>query len=284
VTTVEATGSALVVNSVWPARASVLDAYDGTVRARLAVLHRRTRTRARCWIRAPVSANVHGRLWWIAGEEPTRELRVLNTTTARPEWGEARGDLYAHEPLLAADGMVAVATGGEEFEILVPDPVEGGVSRRFVREAPTDGESSVLSLDADSRLFLAGHTLWVAGRDGRGGWIVEVYRIDLARGEPLDRRARVDVGPVRYGRPYLLDVRVTPEGLRVGTATTEPRVLRRAEWVGADGEHVTWIDPDAGGRGVVQIRRHPPSRVGDHLAVPTDRGVLFVPIEGDPAR
>jgi len=102
--------------------------------------------------------------------------------------------------------------------------------------------------------------------------------------EVLRLRGRVGVGPSRVGRPYLLDARATPEGLRLGSATTGDRMLRRAEWVGAGGEHVTWIDPDAGGRGVVQIRRHTPSRVGDHLAVPTDRGVLFVPLAVDAAR
>jgi hypothetical protein len=77
-----------------------------------------------------------------------------------------------------------------------------------------------------------------------------------------------------------MDARVGPDGLLLTCANMGQTQKVEGTWVGRGGETRSWTDPEWKAYGSLQVRRHAPSRVGDRLAVPTDRGVLLVPLRG----
>ena len=127
--------------------------------------------------------------------------------------------------------------------------------------------------------------------NGRGGGItVDVLEIGLASFGPLVPRGMVGsstglrlVSMARASgglgsEPYVLDHRATPEGLVLSAGTTGERPQRAVTWVGRSGRPLVWRDTVRADRTVVQVRRHPPSRVGRTLVIPTDAGAMLVPL------
>lgn len=290
VAVLEATGSALFVTASDPARAVVLDPTDGSARVQVDLQDRTAEQRAFTLFPSPSAATVHGRLWCVTGDSVRgRQLRILNTTTGEV----ASEELVDHdfEPLIAGDGVVAVAVGRQTLRLLAPDPLTGRPAWRVAMPGSGQRPIPVTALDGDSRLFVRGDRLYVLRNTYRRHVHVEAFEIDFESLGPKERPGDVAAfRALRYivRRPlnegigvdgYVTDGRATLEGFLLSAASTGDRQHRVTCWVGRGGQHQAWPDPtSASAGGVRQIRRHPASRSANLLFVPTDEGALLVPL------
>jgi hypothetical protein len=289
---VASTGSALVVTASDPAHVTVLDPRDGSPRARVHVHERLRNAYAHTLVPALPVVNVHGRVWCLTddpdGGEDAR-LLVLNATT---------GDTYAEtvdsdgvDLLLAGDGVVALSPGDAQLLLLAPDPVTGDPAwRTDLGIAGQPMPWGFLPSGADARIAVAGDRLYVLNVPA-GAWPrLEVVELDLAALGPGQPRGRVKATRVIRPRgsrqlyhgldawPYVLDARATLEGYLVTVASTGDRQRRVVVWLDRGGRGLSWHDPMRESTGVLSVRRHAPTRVGDVLVLPTDDGAQLVPL------
>ena len=68
------------------------------------------------------------------------------------------------------------------------------------------------------------------------------------------------------------------QGYLVSAASTGGRQQRVVVWMDRGGGSLSWNDSMRDAGGVLSVRRHRPTRIGDVLALPTDEGALLVPV------
>ena len=218
-----------------------------------------------------------------ATPSPGRSLRILNTTTGTCA-SEPLPD-HGFEPLIAGDGVVALALGGPTLRVLAPDPATGRPAWRVeVPSGPGTRPFPFFPPGADARMFVAGDRLYVLRNPLRQPIQVEVLEIDYEALGPREQRGPVSPGtvlryltriPVGYGLggdAYVTDARATLEGCLLSGASTGDRQARVTLWVGRTGSSQGWPDPvraEAGG--VMQVRRQAAARAADVLVVPVGR-------------
>ena len=303
ITWFEPVGSALWVQALAPGQALVVDRRTGSVRARYRTFDRYRHVFRKTWEPDREVGLASGRAFVAAGTDADLWLRIVNTTTARPQeaaswsYGTSSGFRGRYvNPMVSAGAYACVACQGG-VRLLFPDPL-GEQPPRQLQASQRDlmgNETHHGPVDSDTRLYVRGHTLYVLRMPlhGRKNVNVHVFGIDYDVMERQAPTAQGGAGRVLYSRSsrawltgpaspyrYALHAQATFEGILVAAAQLTGGHHAETWWVSSDAPdaHDDNRDVKLLWQPMNEARRHEPKRAGVRLFVALDEGAKVWPV------